>query len=159
MELREGENILRVYHHHPTPFIWMVIKAAISFSPFYLFIYLFQDSMSAKWAIIINVIFFVAFTLVILYLTFIYWLDKLIVTNQRIVFKDYKFLTLSEESQTFIRDIQDIISREKGILSYFRIFDYGTIRMETSSSTSIVIFDNAPDPEGIRQYIFQLRKQ
>jgi len=159
MELREGEKILKIYHHHPTPFLWMLIKVAVSFAPFYLFIYLFHDSMSDKGAFIANLIFFVILALVVLYLVFIYWLDRLIVTNQRIVFKDYKFLTVSEESQTFIRDIQDIITREKGILAYFRAFDYGIVRMETAASKSTVIFDNAPNPEGIRQYIFQLRKR
>lgn len=158
MELREGETILKTYRHHPTPFVWIIIKAIVSFSPFYLFIYLFQGSMSPKGAFIINVIFFVILALVLLYLIFIYWLDRLIVTDQRIVFKDYKFLTVSEESQAFIHDIQDIITKEKGVLSYFRIFDYGTVRMETAASKSTVIFENAPDPEKIRQYIFELRK-
>jgi len=158
MELREGENILKVYHHHPTPFLWILVKVAVSFSPFYLFIYLFQGSMSMKVAFIINLIFFVILILVLLYLIFIYWLDRLIITNHRIIFKDYKFLTVSEESQASIYDIQDIVTKEKGILSYFLIFDYGLFRIETAASKSTVIFENAPNPEGIRQYIFEVRK-
>ena len=86
-------------------------------------------------------------------------MDKLIITDQRIVYIDYKFLTVSQESQTFVQDIQDIASREKGILSYLKIFDYGMLRIETAASNITITFENAPDPEGIRQFIFHLRKQ
>lgn len=87
-----------------------------------------------------------------------YWLDQLIITDQRIVFKNYKFITVREEGQAYIRDIQDIETREKGVLSHFKFFDYGLLRIETAAATAAIIFENAPDPEGIRHYIFEIRK-
>lgn len=159
MNLREGEVILKKYRHHYTPFFWMIFKILIGFVPFYVFLLFFQSAMSLQWIIIWNLIFVVVFALIILYWALIYWLDLLIVTNQRIIYIDYKFLTVSEESQTFIRDVQDIVSEEKGILSYFRVFDYGSIRFETPASAVPLIFEDAPDPEGIRQFVYHVKNQ
>ncbi|MFA6917560.1 MAG: PH domain-containing protein [Candidatus Gracilibacteria bacterium] len=159
MHLREGEEILKTYRHHPTPFAFSVIKVVLSFAPFYLFVFFSNKFLPGDWYVILHLALFVLFAIVILYITLVYWLDKLVITNQRVIYINYIFLTVSEESQAFIGDVQDIITNEKGLLSYFRIFDYGTIRMETSASSVTILFDNAPDPESIRQYIFHIRKQ
>ena len=159
MELRDGENILKKYRHHPTPFIWMMIKTLFGATPFYLFLFFALPYMDVSLSIILHTVFFIIFGFVVLYLTLIYWLDVLVVTNQRIISIDYKFLTTSQTSQTFIQAIQDICTHELGILSYFRIFDYGSVIIETAASDITLVFDNAPDPEGIRQFIYHIRKQ
>ena len=75
----------------------------------------------------------------------------------RVVFIDYKYLTTKEDSFVDISDIQDIKTRENGVLSYFWIFDYGSFEIETSSSTISIIFPNSPCPETIRQFLFHLK--
>jgi hypothetical protein len=159
MVLREGEEILKKYRHHPTPFIWIMIKTLFGVAPFYLFLFFAVPYIGMSWNVILHAAFFVLLAIIVIYKTLVYWLDILIVTNQRIINIDYKFLTTSNTSQTFITDIQDINTKEKGILSYLWIFDYGTISIETAASDVTLVFCDAPDPEGIRQQIFHIRKQ
>lgn len=158
MDLRENEKILKVYHHHYTPFIWISLKIIAYFVPLYLFIYVSKNFLSQMNYFWLNVAFFILFSLVFLYIASMYWMDQFIITDQRIIFSNYKFITVREESQASIKDIQDIMTKEKGILSRFRWLDYGLLRIETAASVSSIVFENAPDPEGIRHYIFEIRK-
>lgn len=158
MELRAGEKILKTYRRHYTPFLWISIKVLVSFSPFYLFVYLSKDFVASSTFFWLNAGLFALFAMVFLYIGSMYWLDQLIITDQRIVFKNYTFITVRSEFQASIRDIQDIETREKGVLSHFIFFDYGLLRIETAAATAAIVFENAPDPEGIRHYIFEIRK-
>ncbi len=88
-----------------------------------------------------------------------YWLDKLVVTNQRIILINWQTLLARNESEAFLHDIQDIQTKEKGFLANFKIFDYGLFKLETASSQVTIMFDNAPDPEGIRRFVYHLRSQ
>ena len=159
MQLREGEEILKVYHHHVTPFVWNILKAIVAISPFYLLLFWLQDALPTKWYVITHLILFAFFAILVLWLSLIYWLDKLIITNHRIINIDWKFLTDREEAEAFLNDIQDIQTHEKGIFSYFRVFDFGTFRLDTASSRVTIMFINAPDPEGIRQFIYHVKNQ
>lgn len=159
MHLREGEKILKVYHHHPTPFIFLVLKVIGSFLPFFFLLFLFKQGLSTKAFAIGQTFVFLLFALVIVYISLIYWLDKLIVTNMRTIFINWKYLTLRDEGEALLDDIQDIETKEKGIFSYFWIFDYGHVKIETASSHTIIEFVNAPDPEGIRHFIYHSKDQ
>jgi hypothetical protein len=100
---------------------------------------------------------FALFALIIVYVALIYWLDKLIITNHRIIYIDWKYLTVRDESEALLNDIQDIQTEEKGILSTFAIFDYGLLRLDTASSYITIEFFQAPDPEGIRKFIYHVK--
>lgn len=110
-----------------------------------------------KGFVIAHLVILLAFALVVIYVSLVYWLDKLIVTNQRIVFVDWKFFSVKDEAEAFYNEIQEIQTREKGFLSYFKFFDYGTIIIETASAHIDIAFPNAPDPEEIRRFIYQIR--
>lgn len=56
-----------------------------------------------------------------------------------------------------LNDIQDIKTSEKGLISYIPFLDYGTFALETASAKTTILFEQAPDPEGIRQYIYHVR--
>lgn len=157
MDLREGEHILKVYRHHRTPFVIDLLKIIVGSFPFFLLLYLFGPSISAKAYFIAHVVIISLFTLVLIYQSLIYWLDKLVITNQRVVLIDWKFLTIRKEYETELIDIQDIITREKGVLAVFKWLDYGTFRLQTASHASIIEFNDAPDPEGIRQFIYTIK--
>ncbi|MBT4917358.1 PH domain-containing protein [Candidatus Peregrinibacteria bacterium] len=157
MKLREGERIMKIYHHHPTPFVFDVLKAVAGAFPFFLMLFLFQGALSTKWFAILNVFVLALFALVITYLSLIYWLDKLVVTTQRVIHIDWKYLTIRDEAEALLKDIQDIQSEEKGILAAFRVFDYGTFRLDTASSYVTLEFFNAPNPEQIRQFIYHVK--
>lgn len=159
MHLREGEHIVKIFHHHPTPFVFDVLKVIAATLPFYLILFWFKGALSTKWYLLAHLIILFIFSLVIVYVSLIYWLDKLVITNLRVIHIDWKYLTIREEAEGFLDDIEDIQTMEKGILSHFWIFDYGIIKIDTASSHQTLEFTEAPDPEGIRQYIYRIRKQ
>lgn len=159
MQLREGERIVKVFHHHPTPFVFDVLKVIVGTFPFFLLLFLFESVLSTYWYVILHLVVFGLFSLVILYVSLIYWLDKLIITDARIIHIDWKYLTVRDEAEALLKDIQDIQTEEKGILSMFWIFDYGLLRLDTPSSYVTIEFKDAPDPENVRKYIFSLKQQ
>ncbi len=159
MDLREEEQIQQIYHHHLTPFIFIIIKSIIAIFPFFLVLFLFQDALSSRTYIILHAILLIGFTIVLIFVALDYWLDKLVVTNQRIILINWQTLLARNESEAFLHDIQDIQTKEKGFLANFKIFDYGLFKLETASSQVTIMFDNAPDPEGIRRFVYHLRSQ
>lgn len=159
MNLREGERILKVYHHHPFPFVKDMFKVIVGAFPFFLLLYMFKSAFSVGAYVIANAVIFFFFSLVIAYISLIFWLDKLIITNFRIVFIDWKYLTHRNEAEALLDDIQDVQTEERGLLAFFWIFDYGTLRLDTASSYVTIEFFEAPDPEGIRKFIYHIKKQ
>ena len=84
-------------------------------------------------------------------------MDRLIITDKRVIYVNWKFLTIRDEDETELADIQDIHTKEKGLLSMVKIFDYGLFKLQTASHITAITFDNAPDPEGIRHYIYHIK--
>jgi hypothetical protein len=157
MQLREGEKVLKIYHHHPTPFAIDLIKIIAGSFPFFLLLYLFGPTMSTKAYVIAHLIVILLFTLILIYQALVYWLDRIVITNLRIIHIDWKYLTKRDEYEADLNDIQDISTKEKGILSAFWLLDYGDLVLQTASHTSIIQFTEAPDPEGIRQFIYRIK--
>ena len=75
------------------------------------------------------------------------------------VYIDWEYLTVRNEAEALLNDIQDVQTEEKGLLSFFWIFDYGTLRLDTASSYVTIEFFDAPDPEGIRKFIYHIKTQ
>ncbi|MFA5948063.1 MAG: PH domain-containing protein [Candidatus Gracilibacteria bacterium] len=159
MDLGEGEKIIKIYHHHPTPFVYMLLKIIAGTTPFFILLFLFKEAFTIWILILLNAIVFLIFALAILYFSLTYWLDRLIITNKRVIYIDYRGLTIRDEAATYLADIQDVNTHELGILSYFKLFDFGTIKLDTPSYAITIEFHDAPDPEGIRQFIFQVKAQ
>lgn len=153
IHLKSGEKIVKVYHHHPFPFIIQLFKTVVASIPFFFLLYLIKSAIPTQyfiWSVIFVVI---LFSLVIFYLALVYWLDRLVVTNKRIIHIDWKFLTKRDQGEALLYDIQDIHTQERGILSSLYIFDYGILRLETASSKTTIVFIEAPDPEGIKAFL------
>ncbi len=157
MDLREGEKILKVYRRHFTPYLIKQIKVLIGAFPFFFMAFLFRTALSNTAYIIMHLSIFFLFALVFIYVTLIYWLDKLIITNKRIIFVNWRYLTARDEAEALLDDIQDIQTHERGLLSAINFFDYGTLRLDTASSYVTIEFVDAPDPEGIRKYIYHIK--
>lgn len=157
MHLREGERILKIYRHHATPFIYQVFIAILGTFPFFMLLFLLKEGFDTKGFVIANLIIFIIFLLVATYMSLIYWLDKFIVTDLRIIFVDWRSLTSRHEYEAFFNEIQEIQTKERGMFSYFKLLDYGTISIQTASAHVDIEFPDAPDPEGIRRFIYQVR--
>lgn len=159
MQLIEGEVVLRIFHHHITPFLYWLLKVIIVYVVIFLLLYLFQDVLSTGIFIALHFLIIISFSLIMFYKSVVYWLDKLYVTNRRIIYVNWTSLFNRNESEAMLNDIQDIQTREQGMISYFKFFDYGTFTLETAAAKVTLTFDQAPDPEGIRQYIYHIRPQ
>ncbi len=159
MEIRDGEVILKVFHHHVTPFIFWLFKILFVFTFLFGFLYLFQNIFNTMLFIIFHVLLVAAFGIIMFYKSVVYWMDKLYVTNQRIIYVNWTSVFMRKESEAMLDDIQDIRTQEKGFVSYISMFDYGLFTLETSAANVTLEFDKAPDPEGIRQYIYHVRPQ
>ncbi|HBB02897.1 MAG: hypothetical protein US89_C0003G0015 [Candidatus Peregrinibacteria bacterium GW2011_GWF2_38_29] len=158
MQLREGEQILRTYHHHILPMVFQIIKVSLGSAPFFAIIYFARNSMSIGGLSIALGVIIGIFGILILHIFVDDRLDRLVITNKRIVMIDWKMIILKVENEVDIRDIQEVKLTSRGILSSFRIFDYGVCTIETASHDLSICFIDAPHPSQIRDFIFSLKK-
>ena len=103
MQLQRGEQVIKIYHHHPFPFIMQIIKALGASLPFFFLLYLFSSVMKYEWIVISILLIMAIYTVIIVYLALIYWLDKLVITNKRIIHIEFtkgKVRIKDEESFT-----------------------------------------------------------
>lgn len=156
MHLDANEVILKIFYHHYTPFIYRLLKVFGAAMPFYFLVYIFKDSFTFVQVFWLHILILMFFSLVVIYVTLVFWLDRLVVTNKRLIFIDWQYLTLKSEYETELKDIQDITSIERGVFSILPIFDYGTIKIKTSSNQTVITFIEAPNPNGIKKLIQQI---
>lgn len=156
MHLRKTETVRRTYHHHYFPFILQILKLIVASSPFYFLVFIAAGSITrGQLGLAILIVTFL-FGLTLAYISFIYWADRLVITNLRVLHFDWKLLNLSSENEVELRDLQDVSVKGRGILSFIPFLDYGTISMETSASTPSVIFKDAPSPDKIKAFIYEI---
>ena len=58
MNLREGEQILKIYHHHPTPFVIQLLALMLGIFPFFLILFWMQGLLSTFWYVMSHIIVF-----------------------------------------------------------------------------------------------------
>lgn len=158
MQLRSGEKILKVYHRHIFPTIVQIIKIVIGSLPFFVIIYFSRNSLSVGGLSIAFGVIIAIFGILILHVFIDDRLDRLIVTDQRVIFIDWKMIIFKIENELDIKDIQEITFSSRGVLSFFRIFDYGRCTIETASYDVSITFEDAPHPSQIRDFIISLKK-
>lgn len=156
MHLQKDENYIKNVHHHPVVFILRALKIAIVSLPFYLVAAFFSGVLSGMQMFLAYLGIFTMFGLIMFYDLILFYLDRLIITNRRIVHIDWKSIFNRTEHEAELVDIQDIATEEAGIFSAIPIFDFGTFRLETASTKTTIIFKDAPDPEGIKNFIYHL---
>lgn len=157
MHLRGHEVIRRVYRRHYFPFLLNVLKLLAASFPFFFLLYLIQGGMSPGAFFVTALSIALLFLLAFFYIFFIYWADKLIITNFRVIFIDWKLLNVNTENEAELKDIQDIHIRAKGILSFIPFLNYGTLTIATAASEVCVRFEYAPDPDAVKRFIFTVR--
>lgn len=159
MKLQINEKIIKVYHHHKFFFIWRGVKIWAASMPFFLVAYFFAPltGNAAYWSA--NVTIMILFALIHLYDFIMYYLDTLVLTNQRLVHLDWIHPFKYLETQAMLNDIQNIESVENGFLSRFPLFDFGVFLVETASTKTVIHFPEAPDPEGIKFFLTNLARK
>jgi hypothetical protein len=155
MKLRHGETILRTIKRHPTPYLFRLFKILIVAIPAYLILFYLGREIEGDWPLypFAAVSFFIG--IIVALVSIDYLLDRLIITSKRVVWINWKSLFKREVHEAELIDIQDIESREKGILSKLRLFDYGFIEIETAASKTCILFEDCPDPDGVKHFVLQ----
>jgi hypothetical protein len=153
MRLRDGEYIVRKIKRHYTPYIFKILKIAVVIIPVYVVFFMIGDQIGVEWLLVILAIvsFFTGIILAIVSID--YLMDKLMVTNKRVVWINWKSIFKKLEHEAELIDIQDIDTQEKGLLANLKFFDYGVIEVETAGSKTCIIFPDCPDPAGIKTFI------
>ena len=159
MKLQSNEKIVKVYHHDLFCFIVRGIKIWIASLPFFMVALMFRSVMPqlVTFSLVAGV--FALFFLVYAYDFMMYYLDTLILTNQRIVHLDWISPFRYQETQAMLDDIQNIESKENGFLSKIKLFDFGEFLVETASTKTVITFNEAPDPEGIKFFVTNLSRK
>ncbi len=157
--LKEDESKIKTFFHHPFPYFMRSVQIAVVSFPFFFVASFFQGTLDATTMFFVYLGISAVFALIIAYDGLLYFLDRIIVTNKRIIHVDWRSLLDREETEADLNDIQDISTKEYGILSAIPLFDYGTFHVETAASKAAIIFKDATDPEGIKHFIYHLQQK
>ena len=79
--------------------------------------------------------------------------ERYIVTNKRVVRRDRRPLGREIRVDAPLRTIQDVQESQVGLLT--QLFDFGDLIIETAGERGHVAFREIPDPEGVREIIFE----
>ena len=156
MQLKEGETIIKIYHHHPTSFVFRTLKLVVVGLPFYFVAGFISGMLTNAQIFWVFAVISLVFGAIIAYDFIFYYMDRLIITSERILHIDWKSAFQRMEHEAELTDIQDIATKETGLLSALKIFDYGSFVLETASTNTSIAFLNAPDPEGIKHFVYHL---
>jgi uncharacterized membrane protein YdbT with pleckstrin-like domain len=86
-----------------------------------------------------------------------YYLDCWILTNERIISTESEGLFNRIESSIPYDKIQDVTIEVKGVLP--ALFNFGDIRIETAAELGKFTFRQIPNPEKIKEVIFEIQKE
>lgn len=98
---------------------------------------------SAAWLLLLWIIFFIIFTN--------YYLDVLIVTNQRIVDIDQVGLFARDIATAPLQNIEDVKIEILGIIATF--VNYGNLHLQTAGSDKEIVIRGIKNPEYVKKLI------
>lgn len=156
MKLQSGEKIVKVYHHHYIFFVIRSLKVWAASIPFFFMVGLLSISLPRMFTLTLYLIVVFLFVLVNLYDFLVYFLDSLVITNLRLVYSDWYSLFKHSEIDARLDDIQDIASKENGLLSNFALLNFGSFQIETDSKRMMLLFTEAPNPEEIKYFVTKM---
>lgn len=156
MDLQKDESVVKVFHHHATLFALRGVGIVIVSLPFFMLAAFFSYFFSPLQKGVLFGSILVFFATFLIYDQVLYYLDRLVITNKRILHIDWKSAFKKSETEAEIADIQDIKTVDSGILSSLPFFSYGTFSLETSSTKTSIIFAEAPNPEQIKDLLYHL---
>jgi len=90
-------------------------------------------------------------------LTYVYWQNKMIITDKNITQVNQRSLFNREISQLSMANIEDVTSEKKGILQ--TMFNYGTMRVETAGERFNFHFEYCPNPDVCAKAILECREK
>ena len=155
MILKKNEQVLHTVYHHFLPYVIRCIYFFVFASIFLLFIR-FVVEFLPSYAFYLYLGTFLIYLLVFLNMTFIYWLDKLIITNQRLIYINWISITNVQENEINLKSIQDIGSFEKGLVRFIPFLSHGKIVIKSSAYKNDITFEEIGKANKVRTFITRI---
>jgi len=157
-ELLEEKKILLVRKH------WFILVLPILFIFLFLiflcFLYFFVKKingfpMEIYWFFTIISILFL--WIILFYNLMVYFLNYFIVTDKRVVLIETKGFFQYERKTAQLDKIQDLSAKVYGLFGTF--LNFGDVEIETAGAEAKFVFSSLPNPQKIKEEIFNLINQ
>lgn len=149
--LKEGEDIIAIVRKHWASFLKQIFVTMLILSVPFFFIVLF---FSRWWLMLIFFIWVSVGFSYALYQWFVWHYDSLVITSMRVIHINQKSLFSRSVVEMPLSKIQDITYEVQGMRA--SVFNYGKVEI-TSAGNSLNI-ECMPDPEDVRDVLFQLHE-
>jgi len=162
LHLKSYEKIEAVLRRHPITFLPVVglylLLAVLPVGLYFLFRSttpaIFESPFWFPIVILIAAIYYLSL-LLFFYSQFIdYYLDILVITNDRIVDVDQKGLFARTVSELDLFKVQDVTSETKGFIA--TMFNYGNVYVQTAAAVERFTAEDIPNPTRVRKMIVDL---
>jgi hypothetical protein len=125
------------------PFIALIALRQLGLSPTDFGLAPLAVFLTSSWLLMVWIFFYVAWT--------DYYLDVLVLTNERLIDVEQKGLFAREISELRIENIQDITVRIHGLLE--TLLDFGNLHIQTAASANEFIVQTIPHPDKVKDVI------
>ncbi len=160
--MRPGEEILFELRRHPIGIIIVYLLTGIVLISFVVLYFMVRPSLIrggiGQTTITLGLMLFTALAVLFdLLVTIIYWGNRWIMTSDSITQVNKIGLFHQEVSQLAIENIEDVTAQQNNIVQ--RIFDYGTLNVETAGEQGKFVFRFAPRPTYYGRIILEAHEQ
>jgi uncharacterized membrane protein YdbT with pleckstrin-like domain len=153
--LKEGEELIEIVRRYYLSYLWQAIVALVFvLLPFFLMFPLF------RWGWFGVVIFFGLLIFGIIFgirQTLIYFMNALVITNQRIIDFDQRGLFNRVVSEATYDKIQDVSFSIKGV--WQTLFHYGDLSIQTAGNQITLEISSIANPHRVQDRIVDLQNQ
>ena len=152
--LRQNENLVKVVRKHvmfllPVFFTWPLIIIALV-----LVRYLAHFDFFGYWPLVLAFAVLLVL-LIVLYRFFIWRMDALIITDQRVVENEQRGFFSKTVTELLYRDILEISYTKEGMVA--SLYNYGDIKIRTASENELV-FEKITGPAEVVEVINRIRQ-
>lgn len=154
-QLRTDEQVQIILHRFPlaywkssTVILIILLGPAVSF---------FQLLAVGRQGVYIIALAWIVATLWILRNLYVWSIDSMVITNQRLIDVDQRGLLSREISECPLETIQDIRTLQRGLGAH--IFGYGTIKVQTASRDEHFELTHVRHPLQMQELLFSVRQK
>jgi uncharacterized membrane protein YdbT with pleckstrin-like domain len=154
----ERERIVLLLRQHPIVNVpWILMAILLAVAPSFLSAFPLLDFLPVNFQFV-SILFWYLIVLAFVVESALSWFFNVyIVTDERIVDVDFVNLIYREISEANIDDIQEVNSIMGGVPA--TVFNYGNVRIQTSSANPTFEFDRVPNPTRVTEVINRLREE
>ncbi|PJC37414.1 hypothetical protein CO046_00590 [Candidatus Peregrinibacteria bacterium CG_4_9_14_0_2_um_filter_53_11] len=155
MRLQQDEVIISESRRHLTPYILRLIGVLVLTIPIIIFLVILAQSGNED--LIFYLISLTSFIVgaIVAVISIDYLLDKLILTNKRIILIDWRSLLNRVEHEIGLDEIQKITISRPGIFEHIPFLNFGEIEIESSASKPSISFPNCKSPEDMQECVLR----